>query len=104
MAEEALTDADLAAIEQRCAQATPGPWLAWLETRHGTGGGSFIQLNHDPDLDDEMYVRRFVGIEEVPHLDAQLEADLDFMAEARQDVPRLLAEVRRLRARLAEER
>jgi hypothetical protein len=83
MNDEELTDDDLAAIEARCAAATPGPWKAWIEGRDHFAGDSIITT-----ANDDMYVS------------PPLEADLDFIAAARQDVPRLLAEVRRLRRRL----
>ncbi|MFJ4681675.1 hypothetical protein [Kitasatospora sp. NPDC088783] len=95
---EALTDTELDAMERRIAGATSGPWVPLLETRWGTGGASCIQV--DPDVaeqDDEMYLRRFIGGQEVLGPDRQLDADLDFIVAAREDMPRLIAEVRRLR-------
>ncbi|WP_327358047.1 hypothetical protein [Streptomyces sp. NBC_01304] len=101
--DEPLSEADLDAMTERADAASPGPWVPWLETRGATGGESFIQV--DPDLaeqDDEIYVRRIVGARQVLGPDRQLDADLDFIAGARHDVPRLIAEVRRLRALLGE--
>ncbi|MEV7027522.1 hypothetical protein, partial [Kitasatospora sp. NPDC093558] len=96
---ESLSEAQLDAMERRIMGATPGPWVPLLETRWATGGGSCIQV--DPDAagqDDEIYLRRFVDGREVLGPDRQLDADLDFIASAREDMPRLIAEVRRLRA------
>ncbi|WP_439681088.1 hypothetical protein [Embleya sp. MST-111070] len=97
-----LSDDELAAIERRAAAAAPGPWLAWLETRGGIGGESFIQLRPDADEDDEIYVRRYIAGREVNSPSTELDADIDFIAAARQDVPLLIAEVKRLREELSE--
>lgn len=77
-----LTNADLDQIEARLRAATPGPWKSFVEGRDHTSGSSFIQT---PDSDIESC--------------GATAADQDFIAHARQDLPRLLAEVRRLRAR-----
>ena len=75
--------------------ATPGPWEPRLETRWGTGGGSCIDLNPDGDQDAELYFTYSPVERRSPN--PQLDADLDFVAHARTDVPRLVAEIRRLR-------
>ncbi|MFJ3792536.1 hypothetical protein [Kitasatospora sp. NPDC090091] len=94
-----LTEYELTAIERRAAAAAPGPWLASPEgPGRGQGGESFIRIQPDADTDDELYVRRYVDNEEVASRDPRLHADLEFIAAARQDVPRLVAEVRRLQA------
>ncbi|MFJ9459737.1 hypothetical protein ACIRST_32265 [Kitasatospora sp. NPDC101447] len=95
-----LSDDELALIERRAAAATPGPWVAWTESRHGIGGESFIQIRPGAEGDDELYVRRFTAGQEVKSPNPELDADFDFIAAARQDVPRLIAEVKRLRAAL----
>ncbi|WP_369262155.1 hypothetical protein [Streptomyces sp. R35] len=101
--DEALSETDLDAMAERAAAASPGPWVPWLETRGATGGESFIQVDPDHgEEDDEIYVNRIVGARQILGPDQQLDADLDFIAWARQDVPRLIAEVRRLRALLVE--
>ncbi|MFD5149288.1 hypothetical protein [Streptomyces sp. NPDC058401] len=101
--DEVLPKTDLDAMAERAAAASPGPWVSWLETRGATGGGSFIQV--DPkhgEEDDEIHVNRIVGARQVLSPERQLDADLDFIASAGQDVPRLIAEVRRLRALVGE--
>ncbi len=77
-----LTNADLDQIEARLLAATPGPWKSLVEGRDHTSGSSFIQT---PASDIEP--------------SGATAADQDFIAHARQDLPKLLAEVRRLRAR-----
>ncbi|MEV6106682.1 hypothetical protein AB0M28_18470 [Streptomyces sp. NPDC051940] len=103
MSMEELTEDELAEMEARVARASAGPWVPVLETQGATGGASCIQLAPDTtDLDDgEMYLSRFVnGRQTLISPNAQLDADLDFIASAREDVPRLISEVRRLQAML----
>ena len=76
-----LTQSELRSIEQRCEAATAGPWTPFVEGRDHTSGSSFVRTTDD---DIEM--------------SGATTADFDFIAHARQDVPRLLAEVQRLRA------
>jgi hypothetical protein len=75
-----LTDEMLDEIELRSASATPGPWKSYIEGKNMVSGSSFIQT----------------GGEDI-YLTGATEADQDFIAGARQDVPALIAEVRRLR-------
>lgn len=95
---DSIGEAELVEIEHRARQAldaAPAPWLALLETRHGIGGESFIQFGSDPDLDQEMYTVD-VGPRRLRSPDAQLDAIIDFVAHASEDVPRLISEIRRL--------
>ena len=80
-----LTDEELAAIKARCAAATPGPWKPYIEGRDHVSGSSFIMTGEG--------VARGEDIE----LTGATEADYDFIAHARQDMPRLLEEVEGLR-------
>ena len=92
-----LDDTELDAIEARCDSATPAPWRAWVEGRDGMSGDTFIGQGTDergsPQRLD-LYLSRYPGD---PPVSA---ADHDFIAHARDDVPRLVAEVRRLRTLL----
>lgn len=74
-----IDDAELDEIEARCQRATPGPWESFVEGRDHTSGSSFIRTAEE---DLEILVAT--------------PADQDFVAHARQDIPRLLAEVRAL--------
>ncbi|MFJ1755956.1 hypothetical protein [Kitasatospora sp. NPDC088134] len=98
--DEVLPEEELSAIERRVAAATPGPWIGWMESRRGIGGTSFIQLQADAEEDDEIYLTRFTGGVEVCGGHSQTDADIEFIAGARQDVPRLVNEIRRLRTAL----
>jgi hypothetical protein len=99
---EGIEEAELAEIEQRAARAfaiAPTPWVAWLETRGGLGGESFIQLGDDPALDQELYIRMYTGLTESTSPDVRLDAVIEFIADACNAIPRLVAEIRRLRSR-----
>jgi hypothetical protein len=91
MIDEPLTDAELDAIEARVVGASKAPWQSFVEGRDHTSGDNFIRVGGLDDDEPDMYVSR----DTVP---ASV-ADQDFIAHARQDIPRLLAEVRRLRDR-----
>ena len=79
-------------------QSRPHPWIAQLETRHPIGGESFIRLGDDPDLDQELYVRLYMAPDEIASPDVGLDVVVDFIAETAQTIPRLIAEIRRLRS------
>jgi hypothetical protein len=98
-----LSDADLVEIEQRAAGAlsvAPLPWSPWLETRDGTGGCSFVQFGGNPGEDNEMYFDVRLGARRLVSPDQQLDAIIDFVGNAADDVLRMLAEIRRLRQRV----
>lgn len=92
--EDPLTEAELAAIEARAGAATRGPWEAFVEGRDHLSGDDFIRTGGLDDGAPDMYVTLHFDTRAVP----ALSADLDFIAAARQDVERLVAEIRRLRA------
>jgi len=75
----------LETIRARVEKATPGPWI------HMDGDVFYGEIR---DVDN------FDLIAEVPEADDRPE-DFEFMAEARQDIPDLLAEVERLRSALS---
>ncbi|MCA1372419.1 MULTISPECIES: hypothetical protein [unclassified Bradyrhizobium] len=75
-----LTADEIEAIKARCEQATAGPWKSFIETRENISGSDFIQTEGE-DI----------------YLTGATEADQDFIAHARQDIPRLIAEIERLR-------
>jgi hypothetical protein len=77
---EGMSDEELDLIEARIRKATSGPWASFVEGRDHTSGSSFIRT---PVSDIE--------------LSGATAADQDFVAHARDDLPRLLKEVRRLR-------
>lgn len=85
-----LSDEDLERIERLAEAATPGPWFSYVIGRDPEAVSNCIELGSCNELGS------FKSIE----LSGGAAADQDFIASARQDVPRLLTEVRKLRARL----
>ena len=83
-----LDAAELASIVNRCQAATPGPWTSWVEGRDHESGSSFIMTGSGSSRGDDI------------ELSGATIADQDFIAHARQDIPRLVAEVKRLRNQL----
>ncbi|MEV7237244.1 hypothetical protein AB0N06_25750 [Streptomyces sp. NPDC051020] len=101
-----LTDEELAEIEELAGAATPGPWhvrqldddfamsLVAISTVPDTGVGE-----RWPDFDHRQIVAatlvqqpRYVDV-----ADERWDENANFIANARQDIPRLIAEIRRLR-------
>ena len=80
-----LDDAELRQIRERCDNATPGPWRSFIEGRDHTSGSSFIMTGSGKNRGKDI------------ELSGVTEADQDFIAHARQDTPRLLEEIARLR-------
>lgn len=78
---DGMTDEELDQLEARLRAATPGPWVSYVEGRDHDSGSSFIQTAAG-DIE----------------LSGATVADQDFIAHARQDLPKLLMEVRRSRA------
>ena len=87
---EPLSDEELSELEALTTAATPSPWVANIEEEGALGGDSMIGLDGLPgDFPPDMYV--FHDRQIAPS------ADIKFIATARNYMPRLLAEVRRLR-------
>jgi hypothetical protein len=85
MTDEPLSAGQLDELEGLAARATAGPWTVFAGP--GIGGDDFIRLGGDNDALPDMYVRH--DAEPAPV------EDLDFIAAARNYVPRLIAEIRR---------
>lgn len=69
-----ITKQELQEIIRRCNAASPGPWKSYIEGRDHTSGSSFIQT----------------GAEDIELSGASI-FDQDFIAAARQDIPKLVA-------------
>lgn len=93
--QDGLTEDELTLIEGRAARATPGPWKAFIEGRDHSSGADFVRAGGLDDACPDLYLFH-------ENIAAPVE-DHDFVAHARQDVPRLVAEVRRLRSLLETE-
>jgi len=79
-----MSEAELRHMEQRCQLARPGPWVSFVAGRDQESGTSYVMT----------------GPEDSPGPDLTLigatAEDQDFVAAARQVIPRLLEEVRLL--------
>ncbi|MCR4640650.1 MAG: hypothetical protein K5697_01305 [Lachnospiraceae bacterium] len=80
-----MKETDIQSISERCDKAAPGPWISYIEGRDFTSGSSFIKT----------------GGEDIELIGASVE-DQDFIASCRQDIPLLIAEIKRLRKILDE--
>ena len=85
MTGDRLTDAEIDELRRLCERVAPPPWRAMIEGRDHTSGDSFIMTGREDDRDEDMYVSRDSG----PAGPAYLE----FIAAARNYLPRLLDEV-----------
>lgn len=87
MLEDPLSERELRELEGLAKLASPAPWQPF--TGAAIGGPDFIRIGGDDDGLPDLYVQH--GEAPAPV------ADLDFIAAARNYVPRLVAEVRRHR-------
>ena len=85
-----IDEARLNEIEERAEDATPGPWVVGVSIERSWGGAWPV-----------MRLRDMMGIGE-DELQAEASANALFVENAREDVPSLIAEVRRQAARIAE--
>ena len=82
---DALTEEELSALESAGRRASGGPWVAHVDRDVPEGAAPYIGVGGDPEAPD-MYV--WIGEEFAPS------PDLELIAAARQDVPRLVRELR----------
>lgn len=87
-----MTDKQLAEIEARAAKATPGPWVA--------AGEEYID-----ELPDGLWLEPSVQVQAEAgktrtlatiHVGTGVDEDADFIAHAREDIPELIAHIRKL--------
>ena len=88
MSDRDISEDELNAMRARIASTTAGPWQPMFEGRDHLSGSSFISTG-DQDI--------YISAEDYEGGGGHCRADLDFIAHARQDMPRLIAEVERLR-------
>jgi hypothetical protein len=81
-----VEESELKEIRSRCEATQKGPWVSYVEGRDQTSGSSFIMTGPQSCRGADLEV-----------IGATTE-DQDFIAHAKQDVPRLLEEIYRLRA------
>ena len=85
-----LAVGELEEINARCEAASVGPWVSYIEGRDHTSGSSFIMTGEGENRGNDI------------ELSGATSDDQDFIAHARQDVPRLIEEIKRLRRIIAQ--
>ena len=89
-----MTEEELKQIEKRCRNSTKGNWIAMIEGITHESGSDFIMTNvsNPQDYNNPM---RGGDIE----LLGGTKEDIIFIANAKQDIPNLIAEIRILRTK-----
>jgi hypothetical protein len=84
-----LSSEEIERIRKRAEAAQPGPWKSFIEGRDHTSGSSFIKIGQGKNRGDDIEIY------------GASTPDQDFIASARQDIPRLLEEIENLKRQLA---
>jgi hypothetical protein len=92
-----MTTEQLQIIKARCNATSVAPWVASIEGRDHESGSSFI-MTGIPMGEDIWQEKRGEDLEII----GATNADLDFIANARQDIPALIAEIENLQNKTAE--
>lgn len=93
-----MTSEQLQIIKDRYSYTSIAPWVAYIEGRDLESGSSFI-MTGIPKGEDIWQTKRGEDFE----ISGATNADLDFIANARQDIPQLIAEIERLNKLLKNE-
>ena len=80
-----MTDEELQEMQLRCDLASIGPWKSYVEGRDHSSGSDFIMTGEGDKRGEDI------------ELTGATIADQDFIANARQDIPRLIDEIKRLK-------
>lgn len=83
-----LTEKELLEIESRANQTQNGPWKAYIEGRDHESGSNFIMTGNDENRGEDI------------EMSGATIADYEFIANAKQDIPKLIAEIRELKKKL----
>ncbi|MCX8749538.1 hypothetical protein J3U75_09150 [Snodgrassella sp. B3088] len=86
-----ISDYELNQIKQRCDKATSGPWISYIEGRDHTSGSNFIMTGNENNRGEDI------------ELIGGTIYDQDFIAHARQDIPNLINEIKRLKKSIKNE-
>jgi hypothetical protein len=98
--EPAGAGVDLGPIEARCKAASPGPWITCNpESAFKNWPIGFFSLGRDEEAKPSNWAISTDHVRASEMTSGGAKADAEFIAHARQDIPALIAEVRRLRAR-----
>lgn len=95
-----MNESLLSELEKLERDATPGPWVSSVEGRDHLAGDNAIFTADDPrQVDPDVYVSIRVAGGDWHPISV---ADQDFIAAARNAIPTLIAELRRLRGETGE--
>lgn len=96
-----MTEKHLLALEALVQVATPGPWQACpAPPKSFSDHGLRLVVRTLHDAAPNVYVDKSLVWQDGKGIQINSEADAAFIAAARQGVPELIAEVRRLRSRI----
>src|SRR5258705_13553867 len=87
-----MTDQEFHEIKKRVESATKGPWKSYIQGRDHSSGSNFIMTGIEDGKDIWSKSRG----EDIQLSGATID-DQDFIANARQDIPKLLEEILRLK-------
>jgi len=85
MSQEFISDQKLKDIQERCEATTPGPWKSYIEGRDHVAGSDFIMTGTETNRGEDI------------ELSGATKSDHDFIASAKQNIPLLINEIRRLK-------
>ena len=80
-----VSEEELIEIENRCKSSARGPWKAYIEGRDHESGSHFIMTGEEGNRREDFEING-----------AEID-NYDFIANAKQDIPALIEEVRRLK-------
>ena len=80
-----MSEEELQQIESRVKSAQKGIWKFYLEGRDHTSGSNFIMTGVGTQRGNDL------------EINGATEMDYEFIANAKQDIPNLIAEIRRLK-------
>jgi len=84
-----ISEKELTLIQDRANAASAGPWKAFIEGRDHTSGSHVIMTGTPQNRGEDLEI-----------IGATTE-DYDFIAHARQDIPKLIEDIKRLTKNLA---
>ncbi|MET3981614.1 hypothetical protein ABIB62_004230 [Mucilaginibacter sp. UYP25] len=85
-----MSKEELDQVEQRCLRAQKGPWKAYIEGRDHESGSDFIMTGEGEGRGEDI------------ELLGATNSDYDFIANAKQDIPILIREIRELQQQILE--
>ena len=93
-----MTESELNEIEKRLNNTSKGHWKSMIEGRDHSSGDDFIMTGI---MEDETIWSENRGTD--IYLTGATKSDQDFIANAKQDIPKLLEYIKTLKSRLANE-